>query len=193
MANLRVIKSFHKRFANGEQYLTIGANGKITNTLCDYFWQERAVYNRILPIIRSLELKYKDLVTEDLLYGECGLVALLVPIQRAYNSICNRKTEYVNRIVNSVLIVEDGSVDIEALEEEGVCPGKVVVYRSGANKPTFDCPNMELLDYIDKEIDRLLKEFVGITDGFIAKLEVINIEREQTKVLEEELKRQLRW
>lgn len=114
--NKRVIKQFHKRFANGEQYLVITNTGEIVNAPYAYYWEERAIYNRILPKIERLNLLYKDVINDDLLYGECGLVSLLVPIQRAYNAVCNRKTEYINRISNGFIVVEDGSVDIDALE-----------------------------------------------------------------------------
>ena len=34
-----------------------------------------------------------------------------------------------------VLMVEDGSVDTDNLEEEGLSPGKILVYRQGSVKP----------------------------------------------------------
>jgi len=35
----------------------------------------------------------------------------------------------------NILCVEDGSVDVERLEQEGLHDGKVVIYRQGANPP----------------------------------------------------------
>ena len=35
----------------------------------------------------------------------------------------------------NILCVEDGSVDVESLENEGLHDGKVVIYRQGANPP----------------------------------------------------------
>lgn len=35
----------------------------------------------------------------------------------------------------NILCVEDGSVDVERLEEEGLHDGKVLIYRQGANPP----------------------------------------------------------
>ena len=33
--------------------------------------------------------------------------------------------------------MEDGSLDAEELAEEGIAPGRVIVYRQGANEPHF--------------------------------------------------------
>ena len=96
-----------------------------------YYWQEKGVYNHIQPLI---ERWCKNLSEEDL-YGEKGLVGRLVPVQRAYNAIKNREMEYLNRIAMGALAVEDGSVDLDNLEREGISPGKVIVYRQGANAP----------------------------------------------------------
>ena len=173
--NKKILKKFHRRFSNGEQYLTINANGNIVDT-CNkcYYWQEVAVYNHIKPIIETINLKYFSVVNDDLLYGENGLVAMLIPIQRAYNALCNRKTEYVNRLAMGTLLVEDGSVDIEALEEDGLNPnGKVLVYRQGAEIPRIINPNIAEFDFFETERQRLLDEFNFITEGFINKLELL--------------------
>ena len=139
-----------------------------------YYWQERAIYNHILPIIERVRLLYKDVINDDLLYGEYGLVSLLVPIQRAYNAVCNRKTEYINRLSNGFIAVEDGSVDIDTLEEEGLNPnGKVLVYRQGANKPEIIYPNVAEFDFFEKERQKLLDEFSDIADGFVCKLKLL--------------------
>ena len=172
--NKRILKNFHKRFANGEQYLIIGNTGEIVDGMqYSYYWQERAIYNRILPMIESVSLKFKDVINEDLLYGEYGLVALLVPIQRAYNAVCNRKTEYINRLSAGIMTVEDGSVDIDNLEEEGLVPGKVIVYRQGSRTPEIICPNVGEFDFFENERQRLIDEFDYVYEGFICKLEIL--------------------
>ena len=173
--NKRVLKNFHKRFANGEQHLIISNTGEIVDGMqYAYYWQERVIYNRILPMIEMVSIKFKDVIDDDLLYGECGLVSLLVPIQRAYNAVCNRKTEYINRISNGIFVVEDGSIDVDALEEDGFNPnGKVLVYRQGVRIPEIIYPNVAEFDFFEQERQRLLDEFKYITDGFICKLEVL--------------------
>jgi len=80
-----------------------------------------------------------------------------VPIQRAYNAVKNRKHEFMNRLAAGVLVVEDGSVDVDDLEEGGLEPGKIIVYRQGATAPSF-LPMGELpADFKDEE-EKLLEE-----------------------------------
>ena len=72
-------------------------------------------------------------------FGVC-VVDRLIPVQRAYNAVRNRKHEFLNRLSMGVLTVEDGSVDTDELAEEGLLPGKVLVYRQGGKAPEMlDC------------------------------------------------------
>lgn len=72
-----------------------------------------------------------------------SMVDRLIPVQRAYNAVRNRKHEFLNRLSLGVLTVEDGSVDTEELSEEGLLPGKVLVYRQGGKAPEMlDCGNI---------------------------------------------------
>ncbi len=91
-----------------------------------------------------------------------SIVERVIPVQRAYNAVKNRKHEFLNRLAMGVLTVEDGSVDTDNLEEEGLSPGKILVYRQGAEKPKLmdsgDVPS----DFAYEE-DRLLQEFVTIS------------------------------
>lgn len=43
-----------------------------------------------------------------------------------------------------VLAVEDGSVDLDNLEREDISPGKVIVYRQGANVPKMLTAGMDV-------------------------------------------------
>ena len=91
-----------------------------------------------------------------------SVVERLIPVQRAYNAIKNRKHEFLNRISMGVLTVEDGSVDIDNLEEEGLSPGKILVYRQGANTPRYMTSNSVPVDFTREE-ERLLDEFTTIS------------------------------
>ncbi|MBR2024003.1 MAG: hypothetical protein IJ996_05780, partial [Clostridia bacterium] len=64
-----------------------------------------------------------------------SIVDRLIPVQRAYNAVRNRKHEFLNRLSMGVLTVEDGSVDTDELSEEGLLPGKVLIYRQGGKAP----------------------------------------------------------
>ncbi len=92
-----------------------------------------------------------------------SVVERCVPIQRAYNAVKNRKHEYLNRLSMGILTVEDGSVDTDNLEEEGLSPGKILVYRQGANKPSMMDNGSVPMDFASEE-DRLLEEF-GTVSG----------------------------
>ena len=97
-----------------------------------------------------------------------SIIERLIPVQRAYNSVKNRKAEHLARASIGVLAVEDGSVDVDNLEEDGLCPGKVLVYRQGANLPEFLEGESEPFDFFEEE-KTLLDEFSsisGVSDMF---------------------------
>ncbi len=89
----------------------------------------------------------------------CGIIDRLIPVQRAYNAVRNRKHEFLNRISMGVLAVEDGSCDVDALAEEGLQPGKIIVYRQGCEQPKMIQAESLPADF-DKEEEKLLDEFV---------------------------------
>ena len=91
-----------------------------------------------------------------------SIIERLIPVQRAYNAIKNRKHEFVNRLSMGVLSVEDGSVDLDNLEDEGLCPGKILVYRQGSVAPKF-LEGESLPNGIDDEEEKLLEEFTKIS------------------------------
>lgn len=95
-----------------------------------------------------------------------SVIDRLIPVQRAYNAVRNRKHEFLNRLSMGVLTVEDGSVDTDELTEEGLLPGKVLVYRQGGKAPEMlDCGSVPS-EFKDEE-EWLEKEFAligGISD-----------------------------
>ena len=65
-----------------------------------------------------------------------------------------------------VMTVEDGAVDTDDLSEEGLSPGKVLVYRQGFKAPEMMSENQLPPDFKDEE-EKLLNEFViisGVSD-----------------------------
>ena len=91
-----------------------------------------------------------------------SVIEKLIPIQRAYNAIKNRKHEYINRLSMGVLAVEDGSVDVDELSQEGLQPGKIIVYRQGATPPKF-LDEESLPKDFDTEEENLRNEFSEIS------------------------------
>lgn len=85
-----------------------------------------------------------------------------IPVQRAYNAVKNRKHEFMNRIASGILAVEDGSLDVDALCEEGLSPGKVIVYSAGSRAPEFMSPGSIPAEF-DSEEAKLLTEFAEVS------------------------------
>lgn len=91
-----------------------------------------------------------------------SVIERLIPIQRAYNAVKNRKHEFLNRLSMGVMTVEDGSVDVDDLAEEGLSPGKVLVYRQGAKAPEM-MSDITMPSDFSQEEEKLLNEFVVVS------------------------------
>lgn len=91
-----------------------------------------------------------------------SVIERCIPIQRAYNAVKNRKHEFINRAAFGVLAVEDGTVDTENLEQDGLAPGKILIYRQGANPPQMLNPGAMPAEFIHEE-ESLLREFEMIS------------------------------
>lgn len=163
----RDVIKFNKRFANGEQYLELSEDGRIGEINKIYYWQEQNVYNRILPAVQVTKKKYPD-IKDYQIYGKNGLVDQLVPLQRAYNFIRNNKLQCLKRLAYGILLAEDGSVDIDALDEDGLSPGKILIYRQGSKPPSF-MEQQNVYDVLDKEENKILQEMGYIIECFTIK------------------------
>lgn len=91
-----------------------------------------------------------------------SMIDRLIPLQRAYNAVKNRKHEFMNRISMGVITVEDGSVDADALTEDGLQPGKVIVYRQGFAPPKEMATGSLPVDFTYEE-ERLTSEFITVS------------------------------
>ncbi len=91
-----------------------------------------------------------------------SVVERLIPIQRAFNAVKNRKHEYLNRISMGAVAVEDGSVDVDELVDGGLAPGKVIIYRQGGNPPEMLTLGAVPEEFW-KEEDSLLAEFAKVS------------------------------
>ena len=133
---------------------------------------DHVVYDDKLPYINKEGgtrgypfAKQTSMIAPGSFFG-ISIVERMIPIQRAFNAVKNRKHEYLNRMTMGVLAVEDGSVDVEDLEEEGLSPGKVLIVRQGGRMPQM----LELGNVpteLVREEERLLEEFTiisGVSD-----------------------------
>lgn len=106
-------------------------------------------------------IKQDSLINAGRFFGS-SIIERLIPVQRAYNAVKNRKHEFLNRLSMGVLTVEDGSIDVDNLTEEGLCPGKILVYRQGSKAPEIMDKISMPVDFSDEE-EKLLNEFVTIS------------------------------
>lgn len=111
---------------------------------------------RDFPFVRQTSIE------EPGCFWGTSVIERLIPVQRAFNAVKNRKHEFINRLSLGVLSVEDGSVDLDHLEEEGLCPGKVLVYRQGSNEPKY-LESESLPSGLSDEENSLLEEFSKIS------------------------------
>lgn len=91
-----------------------------------------------------------------------SVVDRLIPVQRAYNAVKNRKHEFLNRISMGMVAVEEGSVDTDELVEDGLVPGKVLVYRQGSTPPEMLTLGSVPAEFMQEE-ERLEREFYKIS------------------------------
>lgn len=91
-----------------------------------------------------------------------SVVDRLIPLQRAYNAVKNRKHEFLNRISMGTVAVEDGSVDTDELIEDGLTPGKILVYRQGAKPPEMLTLGSVPAEFSEEE-QNLLREFAKVS------------------------------
>ncbi len=111
---------------------------------------------RVLPFVRQTCLQ-----RAGQFFGG-AVVDRLIPLQRAYNAVRNRKHEFLNRIAMGVITVEDGSLDAEELSEDGLYPGRVLVYRQGSSAPAMlDCGSLPA-EFAEEE-ERISNEFTLVS------------------------------
>ena len=111
---------------------------------------------RVLPFIRQTCVELAGA------FFGMSVVDRMIPLQRAYNAVRNRKHEFLNRMSAGVIAVEDGSVDAEGLADEGLYPGKVLVYRQGSPVPAFlDCGKLPA-EFAEEE-ERIANEFILVS------------------------------
>jgi len=87
------------------------------------------------------------------------VIERLIPVQRRYNALRNRKAEYLSACAIGGWIVEENSiVDMADLEASGNAPGYICRYRAGTNPPQRTI-NPPLPSAFETEEQTLLTEF----------------------------------
>ena len=138
-------------------------NGRLI-TVC----ANKLLYYGELPYLNGMDGKRDfPFVKQDCISTAGGffgtsVIERLIPVQRAFNAVKNRKHEFLNRLSMGVMTVEDGSVDTDDLAEEGLSPGKVLVYRQGSKAPEM-MDDQQMPTEFGEEEKKLINEFVIIS------------------------------
>lgn len=176
-AKKKIRIKFRKEFAAGKQNLHIDPEGNIVDDELRYYWEQRPIYN-ITGCLVGYAKGYLKRITEkdnnenfddfdEIIYDDNGLVDMLIPCQRSYNALKGRYAEYINRLSTGVLVVEDGSADIDELVEDGITSGKVIVYRQGSVPPTISYTDPKVLETINEQCNAIYNEMLEIVRLFI--------------------------
>lgn len=138
-------------------------NGKLT-IVC----KDKLLYDGDLPYVNAenntrtypfiKQVSHKQLSS----FWGASVIERCIPMQKAYNAIKNRKHEFLSRLASGVLAVEDGSVDIDNLEINGIEPGKIIIYRNGSTPPKFLDPG-QIPEEFEKEEEKLLSEINSLS------------------------------
>lgn len=115
---------------------------------------------------RTFPFVKQDAITNAGSFFGSSLIERLIPLQRSFNAVKNRKHEFLNRLSMGVLTVEDGSLDVDDLNQDGLSPGKILVYRQGSKAPEIMSETTLPVDFTEEE-NKLLNEFVivsGVSD-----------------------------
>jgi hypothetical protein len=83
-----------------------------------------------------------------------------------YNDIMNNYNTRLDFYANGFMLVEDGSVDVDDLSEEGLAPGKILVYRQGSQAPTINQVSVDADTFI-KTADYCLSQMYSIIDTYV--------------------------
>lgn len=95
-----------------------------------------------------------------------SIVERLIPVQRKYNAVKNRKHEILNRVaIGNLAIEDDGTVDVEDLEAEGLYPGKIHLYPRGGKPPEFIESNASTtaFDIEETKLENLFTMISGVS------------------------------
>jgi hypothetical protein len=176
-AKKKIRIKFRKEFADGKQNIHIDPEGNIVDDELYYCWEQKPVYNITGCLVeytkRYLNRSFKEDDNEsfnyfdEIIYGDNGLVDRLIPCQRSYNALKGRYAESVNRLSLGEIIAEDGSVDTNKLFEEGISPGKVIIYRQGSVAPQIIYKDPKILQIINAQCDVVYNEMLEIVRLFI--------------------------
>lgn len=89
--------------------------------------------NRALPFVLQ-----RSIIRPGYFWGKT-IIDSLIPVQRRYNAIKNRITEYMKSAAIGVVIVDEVTAEKNNLDSEGIAPGDMIIYNKDNNTqvPTY--------------------------------------------------------
>ena len=153
---------WQKKFVAGEQNTFISDQGVTYQCERQFYWQQYRVYNILKPIVDKW-LK-NDCISGEI-WGKGKAVDQLIPYQRQYNRYKNQVADMTANLNLPLMLVEDGSIDVDELSEEGLAPGKILVYRQNANAPqVIPTACRDDIEFINHLADELKIEMEQLAD-----------------------------
>jgi hypothetical protein len=130
----------------------------------------------------KLDLPFRkvDCITRGGVFFGKTVIERLIPVQRRYNALKNRKAEYLNRAAIGQWTVMKDSVDLDVFELDSGSPGAIHEYERGASKPepvqypalpsTFETEENSLLQEFNRlsgvsELSKLSTAPAGVKSG----------------------------
>ena len=115
----------------------------------------------------SAKINMDQKMFDKIAYGVNGFVERLMPYQNAYNDAMNHRLEALDKLSNGPIFIEDGSVDVDELAEEGEAPGKIIIYRQGSAAPQIEQLKSNDIVYQDV-LDDMMNEMQNIYEHFVS-------------------------
>lgn len=102
--------------------------------------------------------KVVDILRPGVFWGDT-VTRRLIPLQRRYNALRNKKAEYLAMCAIGIWVVEENSTDISDLEQNAAQPGWILTYKKGTLNPPRRAENQVLPAAFETEQYALLQEF----------------------------------
>lgn len=121
-----------------------------------------------LPYTRIPVVQVKCRETPGQFFGK-SVIEELIPLQRAYNGCVNRIHEFIKQVALNGFITEEGAVDVEYYEENGLPPAAWLVYKTGTQPPR-PIPNGQIPQEIlnEREIIKRDMEYTAAVSQLMA-------------------------
>ena len=85
----------------------------------------------VMPVV-----VHKAKQVSGMFYGK-SVIEDLIPLQRTYNNVMNKIVDNIATVVNNPVLTPAGSINIDAVEQNGIESGSIIEYDPSKGKPEF--------------------------------------------------------